>query len=104
MRALIKDLVQTLCAIRLFYEYSVFFLILIFIIRKSLFYSLVDLLGGHFFNILHGKYLRSRGVKRYFSLLSVIPEGGMEVISTVNYSYNGYFVAFYKHTYSFGDK
>ena len=83
MRTLVKNLVQSFCAVGLGNEDVVFLLIFIFVVLQSVFEVIVDLRYAHFFNLLGGECQGCHGVERNLALFAEVPEGGVQVVAVV---------------------
>ena len=103
VRALIEYLVQSLCAVRLGDENTVFLLVAVVVIAERFAHDGHDLLSGHLFDLFCGEDLCHRGVERHFSLLAEIPEGRVQVVAVVHDGNDGCFVHFDERTYGIGN-
>ena len=80
---LVQHFVQSLGAERLGDVDVVLLLPAILVVHHRLANDSTNLLGGFFFDLLGGEYLRHRGVQGNFSRFAVVPEWGVKIVAVV---------------------
>ena len=92
--ALVQDLVQTLGPERFRDKDAVVLLVLILVVGQGLTQGFVDLLDGHFFDLLRIQNLGEHRVHGNLPLMAEIPERGIQVIAVVNHRHHRHLIHF----------
>ena len=103
VRALIKYLVKSLCAEGLGDENAVFLLIFVIVVLEGFSDAGIDLRYRHALDLLGSERKSQCGVKRYLALFSEVPEGCVQVVSSMYCHYYRNLISFNEKTEGVGE-